>query len=136
VGQAILRRVGVKHWIGRNTAMNTIKNIIIAATLSTLSVGYLGAARAAETVKPLQGISFHTDTKDAVAYYLADKGTCKVVLTLTDKIAYAPARSEEAVEPHKSMLHQIDDGNALEFACQADAQAMTINMLATVAAQH
>ena len=113
--------------------MNTLKNIIVAATLSTLALGYLTGAQAAETVKPLQGISFHTDTQDAVAYYLADNGTCEVVLMQTDKVAYAPTRFEEAVEAHKSILHQIDNGNAVEFACQADAQAMTINMLATVA---
>ena len=113
--------------------MNSIKNIIVAATLS-LSLGYLTTAQAAETVKPLQGISFHTETKDAVAYYLADNRTCKVVLMLTDKIAYAPTRFEEAVEPHKSTLRQIDDSKALEFACQADAQSMTIDMVTTVAA--
>ena len=114
--------------------MNSIKNIIVAATLSTLSLGYLTTAQAAETVKPLQGVSFHTETKDAVAYYLADKGTCKVVLTLTDKSAYAPTRFEQVVDAHKSALHQIDDDKALEFACQADARVMTINMLTTVAA--
>jgi hypothetical protein len=114
--------------------MNPIKNIFIAIALSTLSLGYLGAAQAAETVQPLQGISFHTATKDAVAYFTADKGTCKVVLTVTDKIAYAPTRFEEAVQAHKSILQQVDDGKSLEFACQADAQAMTINMLATIAA--
>jgi hypothetical protein len=68
-------------------------------------------------------------------YYLADKGTCKVVLTLTDKTDYAPAHFEEAIEANQSKLHQIDDGKALEFACQAHAQAMSINMLTTVA-QH
>ena len=116
--------------------MNSIKNIIVAATLSTLSLGYLTTAQAAETVKPLQGISFHTDTKDAVAYYLADNGACKVVLMLTDKTFYAPTHFEDAVEAQKSILHWIDNGNALEFACQADAQAMTINMLETVADKH
>ena len=113
--------------------MNSIKNIIVAATLSTLFLGYLTTAQAADTVKPLQGVSFHTETKDAVAYYLADKDTCKVVVTLTDKTAFVPVRFEEAVEARKSIVHQIDDDKALEFACQADAQAMTINMLATVA---
>jgi hypothetical protein len=48
--------------------MNTIKNIAGAVALSILSVSN---AQAAETVKPLQGFSFQTDTKDAVAYYLA-----------------------------------------------------------------
>ena len=108
--------------------MNSIKTIIAAAALSALS-GYAQA----ETVKPLQGISFHTETKDAVAYYVADKGTCKVVLTLTDKIDYAPTRFEGVIEARKSILQQIDDGKSLEFACQANAQAMTIKMLTTVA---
>ena len=91
-----------------------------------LSAGLSVATQAAETVKPLQGIAFHTEMKDAVAYYLADNGACKVVLTLTDKTAYAPARFEKAVEAHTAALYQVDDGKALEFACQADAQAMTI----------
>jgi len=110
--------------------MNTIRTIIVAAALATLS-GYAQA----ETLKPLQGVTFHTGTKDAVAYYLADKGTCKVILTFTDKTAYALTRFEDVVEVNKSAMYQIDDGNALEFACQADAQAMTIKMLATVATQ-
>ena len=116
--------------------MNPTKNIIVAIALSALSLGYIGTAQAAETVKPLQAVSFHTDTKDAVAYYVADKGTCKVVLMLTDKTFYAPTRFEEAVEANKSTLHQVDDGKSLEFACAPDAQAMTLNLLATVADKH
>ena len=111
--------------------MNTITRIIVAATLSTLA----GYAQAAEIVKPLQGVSFHTGTKDAAVYYLADKGTCKVVLTLTDKTVYAPTRFEEAVEANKSTRHLIDDGKVLEFMCHADARAMTVNLLASVAAK-
>ena len=116
--------------------MNSIKTIIAAATLSALSVGYIGTAQAAETVKPLQGVSFHTDMKDAVVYYLADKGACKVVLTLTDKVAYATTRFEDVVEADTAALRQVDDGKALVFACQANAQAMTIDVRETVAAQH
>ena len=66
--------------------MNSIKTIIVAAALF---VGYLGAAQAAETIKPLQGMSFHTRSTDAVAYFTADKGKCSLVLTVTDKFAYA-----------------------------------------------
>jgi hypothetical protein len=113
--------------------MYSIKNIIAVIVLST---GLSVAAQAAETVKPLQGVSIHTEMKDAVAYYLADKGTCKVVVTLADKTAYAPTRFEKAVEAHKSALYQVDGGKALEFACLEDAQAMTVNLLATVAANH
>jgi hypothetical protein len=113
--------------------MYAIKNIF---AVIVLSAGLSVAAQAAETVKPLQGVSFHTETKDAVAYYLADNGSCKVIVTVAEKTAYAPTRVERAVEAHKSALYQVDDGRALEFACQADAQAMTINLLATVAANH
>ena len=113
--------------------MYSIKNIFAAIVLfAGLSI----AAQAAETVKPLQGVSFHTETKDAVAYYLADKGACKVIVTLADKTAYAPTRFEKAVEAHKSALYQVDAGKALEFACLEHAQAMTISLLATVAANH
>jgi hypothetical protein len=109
--------------------MQTIMRLIIAAALSTLS----GYAQAADTVKPLQAVSFHTETKDAVAYYLVDNGACKAVLTSTDKAAYAPTRVETVVDAHKVVRHQLDEANVVEFACQADARAMVINMLATVA---
>ena len=59
-----------------------------------------------------------------------------VVLTLTDKIAYTPTRFEDVVEARKSIVHEVDDGKTLEFASQANAQAMTINVLATIAAKH
>ena len=108
--------------------MNSIKTIIVAAALSALS-GYAQA----ETVKPLQGISFHTETKDAVAYYLADKGACKVVLTLTDKAAFAPERFEQTVEPGKPNLRQLDNAKALELACAPEAQTLSINIVETIA---
>ena len=114
--------------------MNAIKTLVVAAALSVLGFAS-GSAQAAETLKPLQGVSFHTETKDAVAYYLADKGTCKVVVTITDKASFAPTRFEEGVEARNSALLQIDEGNSLQFACQGDAQSLTINMLTRVA-QH
>jgi hypothetical protein len=112
--------------------MYSIKNIFAAIVLITgLSVG----AQAAETVKPLQGISLHTATKDAVAYFLAEKGACKVVLTVTDKAVYAPARFEQAVDPNKPSLRPLDDANALEFACAPEARSLSVTVLETVA-QH
>ena len=111
--------------------MHSIKNIFAAIVLST----GLSIAAQAETLKPLQGVSFHTETKDAVAYYLADKGTCKVVVTLTDKTAYAPARFEQQVEPGKPNLRQLDNAEALELACAPQAQTLSINVVETIA-QH
>ena len=106
--------------------MNSIKSIIIAAALFA---GYFGTAQAAETIKPLQGISFHTKSTDAVAYFAANKGQCRVVLTVTNASAYAPTRFEEVVKARKSTLYQVDEASALEFTCQAGAQAMTIETI-------
>ena len=108
--------------------MNSLKTIIIAAALSALS-GYAQA----ESVKPLQGVSFHTDTKDAVAYFLSENRTCKLVLTMADKDAQ-PTRFEAAIPGGESVSHELADGKALEFDCHADAQQMTITAQPTVAA--
>jgi hypothetical protein len=113
--------------------MNTTKNIILAATLSVLSVAHIGAAQAAETVKPLQGISFHAGSKDAVGYFLSESGTCKLALTMADGNAQ-PTRFEAAISGGGSTSYKLTEGKSLEFACQADAQAMTIDWVPTVAA--
>jgi hypothetical protein len=117
------------NWIRRNTAMNSIKTIIVAATLSTLS---LGAAQAAETIKPVQAASFHDGTQHAVAYFLTHNAGCKLVLTLADDVRYAPVRFEAAIADGSSK-HYPFAGKSLEFACQNQGQAMTINTREAVA---
>ena len=112
--------------------MNSGKTIIIASALSVLS---FGATAQAGTVKPLQAASFHTATMDAVAYFLAEKGTCKVVVTVTNKSSFDPSRVEQAVNPGKPSVQHLDDASALEFACSPEAQALSINVLEAVA-QH
>jgi hypothetical protein len=103
--------------------MNPTKNIILAATLSVLSVAHIGATQA-ETVKSLQGVSFHAPSMDAVAYFLGETRTCKLVLTMTDGNAQ-PTRFEAAISGGESTSYKITEGKSLEFACQSDAQAMT-----------
>jgi hypothetical protein len=112
--------------------MNSLKTIIVAFAVSVLS---FSAMAQAGTVKPLQAVSFHTATKDAVAYFLAEKGACKVVVTLTNKSSYDPSRVEQVVNPGNPSLQQLDDASALEFACSPEAQALSINVLEAVA-QH
>ena len=108
--------------------MNSIKTIIAAIALST----GLSAAGHAETLKPLQGVSFHAPSIDAVAYFLGENRSCKVVLTMADNDQ--PTRFETAISAGESSSYKLTDGKSLEFACQADAQAMTIKMATTVAA--
>jgi hypothetical protein len=80
-------------------------------------------------------LSFHTATMDAVACFLAEKGTCKVVVMVTNKSSFDPSRVEQAVNPSKPSVQQLDDASALEFACSPEAQALSIALLEAVA-QH
>jgi hypothetical protein len=114
--------------------MNSIKNIVVAAALSALTIGCIGTAQAAETVKPLQGVSFHVGSKGAVAYFLIEGRTCKLVLTMADRDAQ-PTRYEAAISGGETTSYELAKGQSLEFACQADAQAVTINSLTTFAAE-
>jgi len=112
--------------------MTTIKNILVAATLS---FGLIGTAHANEqTIKPVQGISFHVGTKHAVAYFLNGDGTCELAVTSADDTNFAPVRREAGIEPGQSLTYQLAEGNRIEFTCQAQALAMIVKSLNAVAA--
>ena len=109
--------------------MTSIKNIVLAATLSILSVS---AAHAGQTIKPVQAASFHAGTQHAVAYFLTHNAGCKLVLTLADDVRYAPVRFEAAIADGSSK-HYPFAGKSLEFGCRDHAQLMTVNTLEAVA---
>jgi hypothetical protein len=113
--------------------MTSIKTIIAAVVVSA-ALSLCTAAQASETVKPLQGVSFHVGTKHAVGYFVSDSSSCKLVLTLADDANFAPTRVETAIAAGMSTSYQLAEGKSLEFACQADGQAMKINALETFAA--
>jgi hypothetical protein len=117
--------------------MSPIKNVLVAAALSaTVSVAPFASAHAADQImKPVQGVSFHAGTKHAAAYYLKDNRTCKLVFTLADDANFAPNRVETAIETGKSSLQQLAEGKALEFACQDNANSMTVKSQETIAAK-
>ena len=113
--------------------MNSIKTISAAVAVSA-ALSLATAAQASETLKPLQGISFHVGSKHAVGYFLSDSSACKLVLTLADDANFAPTRVETAIAAGMSTRYQLAEGKSLEFACQADGQTMKINGLETFAA--
>ena len=112
--------------------MNTTKNIIVAAALSVLSFAHFGVAQASETLKPMQGISFHVGNKDAVAYFLSESGTCKLVLTMAES-ADQPTRFEAAIPASGSTSYELAEGKSLEFTCQSDTQSMKIDAVVAFA---
>jgi hypothetical protein len=109
--------------------MNSITQIFIAATLSALA----GYAQAAETIKPVQAASFHAGTKHAVAYFLNDNATCKLVVMQADDANYAPTRFEAAIADGSSTHYDFTEAKTLEFACHDGGHAMTINTLEAIA---
>ncbi|MEW5964050.1 MAG: hypothetical protein AB1749_10860 [Pseudomonadota bacterium] len=124
--------------------MTTTKIIVataIAAVLSAQGAVSLRAEelRAVQTMKPLHGISFDIGSKRAVSYYLSDKGRCKLVLTLAtvpnwDEVpSFTSTRFEAAIPGGKATRFVSDEGKSVEFSCQENAQAMSVNPVENVA---
>lgn len=125
--------------------MTTTKIIVATAFASILSAQGAVSLRAEElpavhTMKPLHGISFDIGSKRAVSYYLSDRGQCKLVLTLAavpnwnDVPSFLSTRFEAAIPGGKATRFVSDEGKAIEFTCQANAQAMSVNPVDNLAA--
>jgi hypothetical protein len=113
--------------------MNTISNIFIAAGISIV-LSFAAQAEGAQTMKPMQGVSFHGGTNHASGYFLKDNSACQLVLTAADEAHYAPSRFETAIENGHSTRYQLAEGKTLEFACRADAHELSVTSLETTAA--
>jgi hypothetical protein len=110
--------------------MNMIAKIIVAAAASILAVGYAQAGE--QTMKPLQGWSFHSGTKHAVAYFQTESSSCRLVVISADDASYAPTRYEAALEGGKSTSYQMSEGKLIVFTCHE--QTMVANSIEVSAA--
>jgi hypothetical protein len=129
--------------IRRSRIMNFAQKILALSTL----VGGLAAAeglQAAElasglTMKPLHSVSFDLGTRRAAGYFLIDNGQCRLVLTVAeapdrnDASRFAATRFEVAIRPGNATQYNSTEGVAIEFACQANAEAMTVETVGQVA---
>jgi len=105
--------------------MTTIQNILVA---SVLSASLFGTAHAAEqTMKPLQGVSLHSGSKHAVAYFLSESNSCNLVVTSIDDADSHPTRQQAALEAGYAARYQLTEGKSFEFAC--DGPTMTVRPL-------
>lgn len=113
--------------------MNPTKTIAAAflAIVAIANAAYAGDTTA--TMKPLQGLSFHAGTMHAAGYFLDEQSTCKLVLTATEEARYEPIRHETVIVPGASARYQLTEGTSLVFACQANAQALSVETLVTTA---
>jgi hypothetical protein len=120
------------------------KLAVATAFASILATADLGTLQAADnspilTMKPLQGISFDVGTKRAASYFLREDGMCKLVLTLAeaptwdDVSRFTATRFEAAINAGNATRYDSPEGKSLDFACLADAQAMSVRPVDEVA---
>ncbi len=115
------------------------KCIKIAATALTtiFLVGGVAPLQAAgtssvQTMKPLRGVSSQVGRLHGVSYFLSVEGSCKLVLTLAEEpswdevIKFTSIRFEASLPAGKSTRYDSAEGNSLEFACLAEAAAMSV----------
>jgi hypothetical protein len=146
----------------RRSSMSTLKHLrtALAATAAAVAAGTAIVAPATaggpeevspivKTLKPISGqgagpdqhflFSVTLGTKQAVSYFQNEHGLCKLTLMVADAFNgedvpnLTTVRFEAAIDPAKSARFDTAEGKALEFTCEADAQAMKVRALDQVA---
>ena len=84
-------------------------------------------------VAPLKGISVTAGTKQAIGYYVAEKGTCNLTLMLsevfreTDAAIPTATRVNMSVKAGNSTRVDSLDGPSLAFTCAPGAVALLVS---------
>ena len=119
-------------------------NKLILTALAIAGLGLTGSAASAGsspalTMKPVHGISFDVGSKRAVSYFQNDRGLCNLTLMVTEAMngdeepSDTAARFEVKIDAGKTARFDTAEGKSLEFACTADAQAMSVKAVDKVA---
>lgn len=121
----------------------TIAKILLnrAFVAAIACASFTGLSQAAEsiTLKPLHGVSFKAGDARGVGYFQSEHGGCKLILTFATDENGEPAhgftatRHETVVGSGQATRYSIAD-QPYEFACQANAAAMTFKPLSRLAA--
>ena len=119
-------------------------NKLILTALAIAGLGLTGTAASADsspalTMKPVHGISFDVGSKRAVSYFQNDSGLCNLTLMVAEAMngdevpSDTAARFEIAIDAGKTTRLDTAEGKSLDFACTADAQAMSVKAVDKVA---
>src|SRR3990172_11688765 len=123
----------------------TAMNKLILTAFAIAGLGLSGSAASAGssdalTMKPVHGISFDVGSKRAVSYFQNDRGLCNLTLMIAEAMngdevpSGTAARFRVAVGAGKSTRLDTTEGKSLDFACSANARAMSVNVVDRVAA--
>jgi hypothetical protein len=129
-----------QHLRNRRTIMKLSKRAAFAIACAGIAV-WAGPGRTRPidpasllTLKHLQGVSFDIGTKRAVSYFLSDGKACNLTVMLAERAqdeevnGLIATRMIVAVESGKAAHIDTADGQSLEFKCQAEAHAMSIDV--------
>jgi len=126
------------------TSLNSIVRFAsLAAALGCCTALSAEAAQSSArlTMKPLQGISFDFGSEHAIGYFLAENGTCKLVVSRApaspdwddEFVTFSASRFEATVPQEKATKYRASQGKALEFYCEPGASAMSVADIEVVA---
>ena len=116
--------------------------LVIAATAGLgASVTHAGEFSSATVVKPKAGLSFPVGSKQAVGYFLAERGGCDLTLLIGDAGEAASEAAKGGISSRFSTLvaagrtARIDtaDGPSVEFFCSTGTSFLTARVFERVA---
>jgi hypothetical protein len=140
----------MKQMNRRSVIMNFVKKIVAATAVTcVLAIANLGAVQAGDTLpvgsqmKHLQAVSFDVGSKHVLSYFLSKNGMCDLTILVTDRPdevvegdeirTLTTARFKAAIDGGTSAHLDTAEGRSLEYACAADAQAMSVRQVNHVA---
>ncbi len=109
----------------------------VIAAVAGLTTAHAGEFSAATVVKPKAGLSFPVGSKQAVGYFLAERGGCDLTLLVGEageaaserQNGKAPMRFTTLVSAGRTARMDTADGPSVEFFCSTGASFLTTRVI-------
>jgi hypothetical protein len=114
---------------------------IVGAAGLGATAGHAGEFSSATVVKPKAGLSFPVGSKQAVGYFVAERGGCDLTLLVGEAGEAASeaakggsaARFSTLVAPGRTARIDTADGPSVEFFCSTGASFLTTRVIERLA---
>lgn len=114
---------------------------VAVAAIASLNVtaGHAGEFSSALIVKPKAGLSFVMGSKQAVGYFMAERGGCDLTLLVGEtgeaasETSARSARFRTFVSAGRTARIDTADGRSVEFFCSSGASFLTTRVIDRVA---
>ncbi len=114
---------------------------VMAPAFLNVADGHAGEFSSATVVKPKAGLSFPVGSKQAVGYFLADRGGCDLTLLIGEageaaseaNTVAGAARFSTLVAAGRTARIDTADGPSVEFFCSTGASFLTTRVIERLA---